>query len=647
MQTPPPNTSVPRSHNLKTAVLALIGLTGLAVILICVNLITGLIPLRFDATQDRLFTLSPGTLNILAKLDVPVTLTFYASLSSPEMPQNYKTYARQIRDLLEEMRKAAPQKIRVRLVEVQPDTEEEDQALAAGMQSRQGNYGALFFGLEARSIDLSEKIPFMDIRRQANLEYDIISAISRVMVQKKPVLGISSSLSIFGREVPPMFGQAGEPSWLLIDLLRQDFEVRDLGTDFELIDPDVDILFLVHPQNLSSQNLYAIDQFLMRGGRLLVCLDPFSLFAPMGLMGGGTPSGMEDMLKNWGVTYDPSRVVADAVLQTEITGQDGMPEVSFSVLSLTRNNIHPEAQPTDGITNVLMAYAGAFEVKPVDGLTATVLLHSSDQAQLVPAAGAPTNNANVRSSFEAQVSRVPLGVLLSGTFPSQFGTPQEEKEQTSAEKLSSGSNNSKPTPPQNEKEQTSDGKSKIHSKRSKPTMVILFGDSDFIHEAAGVRTQTIFGQRVVQYINDNFPLIQGSIDVLSGDTNLLQVRNRGNVRRPFHVVRNILARAEARYRAQIQELEAQKESTRRILQKLLQGQDENTVLTRSPQIQAEIDRYQAEQRRIDIKLREIRRQTRLEVEQLESRLFWGNLLAMPTVVVLAGLGFALYRRRKE
>ena len=259
-----------------------VGLVAIAVITIAVDVILAKATIRCDCTADSLYTLSKGSKAVLGKLDKDVSLKFYFSASSAEMPMGVKTYAQEVENLLKEYERASGGRLVVEKYDPTPDSDEEEWAQRYGIEQQQVNpFGApVYFGIVAVCGDRTEALGAMTQKTESTLEYDVTRLVTRVVWPEKPVIGVMTSLEgVLGEEMNPMMMQMGRrppQGWAAFAELAKDYTVKSVATDVEKIDDDVKTLVLLHAKDLSDKTLYAIDQFVLRGGRLIACTDPMS-----------------------------------------------------------------------------------------------------------------------------------------------------------------------------------------------------------------------------------------------------------------------------------------------------------------------------------------------------------------------------------
>lgn len=626
---------VNQKKNIENFLFSVGGIGAMFLLLAGLYIVSHFAAARVDLTEEKMFTLSPGTKAILKKLDTPVQIRFYAT-QSKDMPVELKTYAQRVEDILNEYKKHGGSKIQVKKFDPQPDSDAEDSANLDAVEGQQINFGdKAYLGLAVSMLDAKVALPFLDPRRERLLEYDITRAIANVITTEKAVVGIMSSLPIFGQANPMMMqmgGQRQEP-WVFISELKRDFTVKEIQPGAEKIDDDVSILLVVHPKNFADKTLYALDQFILRGGKLIAFVDPLSVVdsrnAPQGnpLQGAmNAGSDLNKFTKAWGLEYDGGKVVADMVYTTKIN-RGNRAEDSPAVLSLTDRAVNTNEVVTSQIDNILLPFAGGFTGTPVDGLKQTVLIHSSEQSQLVEKFMAEFGGENITKDFQPSGKEYALALRLAGQFKSVFpdGPPSSPAE-TNSLPASGG-----------------------HLKESaKETAVILVADSDLLYDQFAAQVQNIFGQRVVFPMNGNLNLVQNMIEQNAGDENLISVRSRATMNRPFTKVREMQVAAEQRFRSKIRDLEKGLQETQTRLSELQQAKSgagqQKFIL--SPEQQAELNKFRQKQAEANKELKQVRKDLRKEIDSLENRLKWLNIAGMPLLVTAAGISLAFVKRKK-
>lgn len=625
-----------QKKSLETILYSSAGIVVMLVIIIAINVIAGAKPLRVDMTQDKAYTLSAGTKAILKKLDTPVKIRFYCTQGETATPETVylKSYAREVQDLLQEYQEVAGKNLIIEKYDPEPDSDAEDSARLDGLEGKQLSDGDTFYlGLAVSLADSHVAIPFLDPSRERELEYDITRAITQVLTPEKPTVGIMSALPVFGEESNPMMqqmGRQGSPAWTIVQQLQQDYNVKHIEMTADKIDDDVKVLIVIHPKDISDKTQYAIDQFVLRGGKLIAFLDAESAFAsrqqnPMNGEMGGVSSSLDKLLKAWGLSFDTSKVVADLNFKMQLRGQDGQPTEAPAFLALTSDGINSNDIATAQIDNVWLPMCGAFTGEPAPGLKETVLLHSTKQSELVDGFLAGMSGESILNGFKPSGVDYKLAVRLTGKFKTAFpdGEPGE-----------SGTNQVAETGNSLKESQTE-------------TSVVLFGDADLLADDFTLRKiDTPFGTMVSE-MNANLDLVQNLVEQMAGDSNLIGVRSRATMDRPFTRIKRLEAAAEARGEAKIAELQQSLQETQQRLSELQQQKkDKDQRFILSPEQQAEIANFRQKQAEVSKELRQAQKDLRKEVVSLETRLEWENILAMPFGVTLAGLGIAFIKRKK-
>jgi ABC-type uncharacterized transport system involved in gliding motility auxiliary subunit len=625
-----------QKKSLETILYSSAGIVVMLVIMVAVNVITGAMPIRVDMTQEKAYTLSAGTKAILKKLDTPVKIRFYCTQSDTATPETIylKSYARKVEDLLQEYKQIAGKNLIIEKYDPQPDSDAEDSAQLDGLQPQQlPGVDQFYLGLAVSVADERVAIPFLEPNREKLLEYDITRAISQVVNPEKPTVGIMSSLPVFGEPGNAMMqqmGQQGNAPWTLVGQLQQDFNVKQIGMDAEKIDDDVKVLVVIHPKGISDQTQYAIDQFVLRGGKLIAFLDPVSAYAsrqqnPMMGESGNSSSSLDKLLNAWGIQFDTGKVVADLDFKMQLSGPSDVPVDAPAWLALTPEGINRDDIVTSQIDSIWLPMCGAFTGEPVPGLKETVLLNSSKDAELVDAFMANMGGQSIMNDFKPAGVNYKLAIRLTGKFKTAFPDGKPPDTETNAE-----------------------NKTDISLKESKvETSVVLVGDSDLLADEFSLRKMdSPFGE-LVSPMNANLDFAQNLIEQMAGDNNLISVRSRATLSRPFTRVKKLEAEAEANGQAKIAELQQSLEETQQRLSELQQQKkdaDQRYIL--SPEQRAELENFRTKQAEVSRELRQAQKDLRKEVASLETRLQWLNILAMPCGVTLAGVVIAVVKRKK-
>ena len=602
--------------------LAFVAITGL-------NLLFSPVRARLDLTADGLHTLSEGSRKILSKIDSNVEVRLYVSRGENRMPSALKNYAQTVEDLLQEFRAASGGKITIKRLDPEPDSDAEDTAKLDGIEPVSlGQMGGdpLYFGMAVSLAPETKAIPFLSPQREKLLEYDIARVISQVIATNKPVLGVMTPLPVLGGPaMNPMMMQMGrqpqqQQPWITFSELKRDFTVESVPMDSDSIPEKIQVLMVVHPKDISEKAQYAIDQFILRGGKLIAFLDTQCITDnrnpnPMGMnLGGG--SSLPKLLEKWGIGLDTSKVVADRTFSRELQGRDGRPQPVPAFLFLNADGVNRDDAVTGQSDNLWLPFAGGFTGKPAEGLRADVLLKSSEDSQLVDGMTSQFNGAKILDDFAPSRTNYPLALRLSGKFKTAF--PDGKPGATNATTL---------------KEAKTD------------TVVYLFGDVDFLNDAYSVEVNPMLGMAMPR--NGNLALVQNLVEQASGDVNLVGARGRASVSRPFTVVQKMEAEARARYQGKIEGLNRKVEELQSKLNDVQIKQEGNTskiILTKDQQDAiANFKKQQVDARK---DLRKERRNLDVDVKNLENRVKWLNIAAMPLLVSAVGIALAIARKNR-
>jgi ABC-type uncharacterized transport system involved in gliding motility auxiliary subunit len=619
-----------KKKQLETFLYSAIGIGAMVLIFIAFNLIAAWARQRIDLTAEKAYTLSPGTKAILAKLDTPVQIRFYCTKNANAMPVFLTTYAQRVEDLLGEYRQASKGRIDVQRLNPEPDSDAEDSARLDGVEAQQVRTGErIYLGLSVGMLDQKQAISFLTPDRERLLEYDISRAIARVMTTEKPVIGVMSSLPVMGQANPmaAQMGQRGQPPWAFISELMRDFNVKQVEVTADKIPDDIKVLVVIHPKEISDSTQYALDQFVLRGGKLVAFVDPLCVLdrppTEPGRMPPMSTSTLDKLFKAWGLTFDTTKVVADMEHVAQL--QQGP---NPTVLALNETGINKDDVVTANADNLLMAFSGAFSGTPAEGLSETVLIKSSKRSQLVEGMMASMAAGQIAGNFAASGTEYPLAIRLAGKFKTAFP-------------------DGKPKPASPPEQKTEEKPAEPGLKESaQPNTVVLIGDADMIQDQVAIREIQTIGQRLIMPLNSNLSLAQSVVEQLAGDSNLIAVRSRASRERPFTVVQKMQADADANYRTKIKEVENSLAETQRNLSELQKSKEGGQRFILSPEQQQELVNFRKKEADAKVQLKQMRKQLRSEIDSLENRVKWLNIAGMPIAVVLAGFGLAVMKRRR-
>jgi ABC-type uncharacterized transport system involved in gliding motility auxiliary subunit len=633
-----------QKKGIQTLLYSTAGVVGLALILVAANYLLSAVRGRIDMTEGKVFTLSEGTRKILSKLESPVTIRFYYTQGEAS-PVALKTYAQRVEDLLSEFRAASSGKVLVEKYNPLPDSDAEEAANLDAIEGQQLSTGETFYlGLSVGQLDNKVAIPVLTPERERLLEYDLTRAVARVSTEKKPIVGVMSAMPVFGRGLSPLAMQERkgltEP-WVLIAELKRDFELKEVSLEAQSIDPEIQVLLVIHPRDIGDVTQYAIDQFIMRGGKLIAFMDPYMYFDQQRDMEnplGGTRAGQSSLytlLKAWGLKMDMSKVVADL---TYASGAG--PRLLPTLLNLTGGALNAEDPITSQVGTLLYAFGGSFKGTPADGLNMTVLANSSANNMPVDLIIATLNGEPSTRGFQPTNAEQPLAIRLSGKFKTAYpqGKPEDPfADQNKAQEKGAGAE--KPEAPEPQIKQTKE-----------ENTVVLVADADMLTDGVAVEIQDIFGQRVIVPRNGNLNLAQSLVEQLTSDQNLIGLRSRAAFSRPLTVVQTMLAKAQEAYLGKIKALEDDLQETQKKLEDIqkrrgdMKDKSTSVVLTREQQI--EVDNFRTRAVQTKKELKELRRNLRHDADTLE---FWTkvvNIGAIPLAIIVMGMVVGLARRNR-
>jgi ABC-type uncharacterized transport system involved in gliding motility auxiliary subunit len=618
-------------------------LIGLA-LFVAVNILsnTTLKSLRLDLTENSLYTLSEGTKSILSNLDEPVTLRFYLSEKLATQLPGINSYANRVKELLEEYQRYAGNKLRLEIIDPEPFSEQEDRAVAYGLQGvpLDDSNTTFYFGLVGtNAIDTEETITFFQPDRESFLEYDVSKLVYKLANPKQPVMGIMSSLPIQGSSNP--FMQNAEQSLMIVDQLRQLFEVRNVDTTATSIDSDIDVLMLVHPKDLTDSTLYAIDQFILAGGRAMIFVDPYSETDtppqnpqnPLANMNAPRNSDLAKLFDQWGVELMQDKVVGDMNLAQRVQIRKGSRAVVIEYPVYMDLNSPTLFSSDDIVTgdlgNVNVATAGSLTHKEGASTEMTALMQTSEQAMAIDSSklGMFADPEAMVKEFKPE-QQFTLAARITGNVKTAFpdGKPAPEDEETE-------------TPTDEDTPHLTESKDSIN--------VIVVADTDLLQDQFWVQVQNFLGQRIAIPLASNGDFVTNSIESLMGNNDLISVRSRGNFTRPFTKVAEIQKVAEQRFREKEQELQARLEQTEQKLLELQNQKQGDSALLLSAEQRQEIEGFRQQKVQIRKELRDVQHQLRKDIEALESQMKFVNIGLIPLFIAFGGIGLAFYRREKR
>ena len=644
------------------------GLAAIALILLLSVLVVSFLPsLRIDLTEDRLYSLSDGTRNILASLNQPVELMFFYSDSATEDVPQLRTYGNRVQELLREIVIASEGNLRLSVIDPEPFSEEEDLATQFGVRAvpvTQGGEG-VYFGLVAaqdeegvpEALRVTETMPLIRPDQEEFLEYEFMKIITQVTNPERTIIGLITQLDIDGG-FDPMTGQ-GTQQWMIMDLIRQLYEVRRVDLTSDFIEEDIDILMIVHPEGLSDRFLYAVDQYVLQGGDALVFLDPNADSmvgrSPQGnLIPAGMSSELPGLLEAWGIEFDNTKVLADNELALRVMmGQGQRPMPHLGMLGVQGNFLAQDDVITNRLETINLSSAGAISQLDNTNTTFEPLIVSSSDSMLMDRSfvESVTDPTLLFDEFESEDRSFVIAARVSGlietAFPDGQPTIAETEEESSSDEEEGDEEVFEPDALDNVDEVSEEVGVEHISASTEPSNILVFADSDILSDRLWVQVTQFFGQRIPQPFANNGDLIINSMDNLSGGADLSSIRSRGRYSRPFTKVLTLQREADDRLRQEEGELLGRVAETEASLAELSMDEDGNPIGELTTEIQTEIDRFNAELIDTRRRLREVRFQLTEDIEQLGSNLKAANTVLVPILLTLFFLGRYYFRSRRS
>jgi ABC-type uncharacterized transport system involved in gliding motility auxiliary subunit len=603
-------------------------------ILIVLNVLFAEVRLRKDMTEERLYTLSPGTVDMLRALDRKVTLKFYFSKDNPGIPMPLKNYVQRTLDFLREVAARSGGHVVLETWDPQPDSDAEEWAQRYGLVPQStGGLGLqpdLYLGLVAVSGTQEAAIPFLDPNAEPQMEYLVARLVQGVVQSRRPRIGIMSALPVLAEEASPFTPAAGRhQDWLFVTELKKQYDVVSVPMETEEIPAGIDTLFLIHPKAIGDRALYAVDQFLLKGGRLVAFVDPMCISEEKSAEATGMPSLSSDinrLSRAWGVTVDVARVVADLAAATPINLGDGRAERLPAWLSLRAGqNIDREEIITGSLESLMLPFAGEITGSPAEGLTMKTLAFASSNAVILSAYQA-RNTADLNTRNGSPAPAAALAVRLSGQFKTAFPGGQPPPEGVTNEVATATTNGLKAS--------------------EKEGAVILVADADLLVNDYSVRGVNIFGKTLYQPINDNLNFTLNMAEQLSGNSALIGLRGRGKFDHPFDRVLAMEQAAQEQWQEQEQKLQQKLVEAQQRLNELQSAKSQDQQLVLSPEQKAELEKFRQQRFETQKQLKEVRKNLRHSIEQLGLRLKIVNMAAVPLLVAVFGIVFGWRRRNR-
>jgi ABC-type uncharacterized transport system involved in gliding motility auxiliary subunit len=583
--------------------------------------------IRVDLTENKLFTLSAGTDEIIQSIDEPINLYFFFSQTASEDLTSLRAYASRVQELLAEYALKGGDKISLEIIDPESFSESEDLAAEFGLQSVPVSAAGdeLYFGLAgSNALDDIATIPFFQPDKEEFLEYEISKLIQGLTVADKPIIGLISSLPVQGDINMTTFSST--PPWMVIAQLEELFTIEEIVESATSLPEEINLLFVIHPKNLSDELLFSMDQFLMRGGKMLAFVDPLAESdrpAQANPMMPSPPSSQASDLNRltapWGISLRENMILGDSQTALSVGGADGVPVRHLAIVAMVAGNLNSDDVVTSDLENVNFATAGIIDVADDASVQVSPLVSSSEysmpfdsfQFQFLG------NPADLQKSFVATGEKYLLAARLQGNASSAFpeGLAGFEGDLVL---------------------ETND------------LNVIFVADTDILTDRLWVQVQDFFGQKIASPWANNGDFVVNSLDNLGGSAALISIRSRGRFTRPFTVVQDLQREAEARYLESAEDLQVQLAETERKLSELQSSEGAQGFLTLTPEQELALLQFQEEKLRIRKELRQVRHQLSQDIESLGSTLKFLNIALIPillTLLLLLGNYFRLSRAR--
>jgi ABC-type uncharacterized transport system involved in gliding motility auxiliary subunit len=626
---------------------------------------------RLDLTAEHLFTLSQGTRNTLAKIDEPITLRFYYSTRLGDEVPSYGVYAQRVRELLDQYVAAAHGKIRLEVYNPQAFSDVEDRAVAFGLKGvpldAQGEQ--VYFGLAAtNSTDDQQVVAFFAPERERFLEYDLTKLIHALAFPKKTVIGLMTTLPLEGDMVAMMRGRPSQPM-AVIEQLQQLDRVKPLASDIDAIPADIDVLMLVHPQNLSEKTLFAIDQFVLKGGKALVFVDPLSELqashpSQLNPPGSPTSSNLERLFRSWGFEVPSKTVVGDRRnaqrVGVPVPGRGTRPLDYIAWINLQAANLNRDDMITADLSHIMMASSGIIE--PLDGAKTTIepLITTSPDSTKIPAEkliGLP-DVAGLLTQFKSDNKRYILAAHVTGVvdtaFPDGPPKPPEPAKPEAAAKPDATD------PPESEAATKKTGEANPAPEKSaqapvadwlkvsaQPINIVVVADTDMLDDRFWMQSQDFFGQRVAIPTANNGDFVANAVEVLAGGNDLVGLRSRGTSARPFQVVDRIERDAQERYSAEERALQQKLKDTQAKLADLTGKNQANAPTTLSPEQTKTIEEFRADMLQTRRQLRDVQSALRSDIGRLKAALEFLDIALIPIIVAAVAVILGVLRLKRR
>jgi ABC-type uncharacterized transport system involved in gliding motility auxiliary subunit len=593
--------------------------------LLSINYLGTKFHMMFDFTEGGLYSLSDGSKKIVKEIDDEAAIKYFFSQSNENLPVMIKNYGRRVEDLLREFASFSPN-LSLEVYDPKPDSDEEELAAKYGIKGAQAGEGDPFYmGAAVLYHDKIYNIPFFDPRKETFLEYEIANLLARLKDSgEKKVLGVLSAFPLSTSATPPDFNRnENSGNWLFVDELEKSYTKKELPMETEEIPSDVSLLLVLHPRGITDKTEYAIEQYILKGGKAVIAVDPSaksdpeknSPYAQYGMQKASS-SNLKNIFEMLELTYDPKKVVVDREHATRVGTSGGSVQYPYW-LSLDSNSFNKDLILTSQLSSALFVEAGFFQTKPDSKNTYASLINSGSSSGTIDSQRLSFVSPGDFDSYDKENKSFSLAGIVSGTFESAF------------------------------KKKPADSKYSAEHTAKAPgeNTVFVIADADFLNNNYCLRELSFFGQTILQPINQNIVFLSNALEFISGSRELISIRSRGSFNRPFDRVEEIEKRAQDRWFNVERELTQKIQDLQQKLNELQRAKTQDNQLMLSREQQDEINRFKVEQMEFKRKRREVRKNLRQDIEKLGTTLTLLNMCVVPLIVLLTGM--YIYVRRSK
>jgi ABC-type uncharacterized transport system involved in gliding motility auxiliary subunit len=617
------------NKNYSYALTALV-IIGCFIILVNINfLINNFLDFNIDLTEDKLYTFSIGTHNVLKNLKHPITIRFYRTYNENRLPVQLRSYAEDIGDILKSYKNMAKGKIILEEYDPEPESDSEASAIMDNIQPNfLPNGEKCYFGLTVSCLNRNSTIAFLSPDSKKTIEYDITRSIYEVTHPEKPKIGILSFMPVMGGIIgiiPSRFNKV--PPWIFVQELQKAFDVKGMPYDTTSIEDNIAVLIVIHPVNMSKETQFAIDQYLLRGGKVIIFIDPYCMANSYnaGLNSTGSPippdaSNLPILFSTWGIEFsEPAKVVISPENAFRPNGNPATKEHP-AVLELTQKHMDKNDIIMSGLNKLNLVFTGGFTIKNSNEktLTYSTLLHTSPYANYCESFSYYMLPEELMVDFKPLNTPIKLIVKITGFFDTAFPAAVNN------------ANNKN-----------------LLKKSVKQGVVLLSGDANMLLNPFCVASQKINDKQVVSMINNNIDFILNAADQLSGDINIMQIRTRSTIDRKFTKLEDIYNETSKVYQDKLSLLQKKLTGTEKTIDNMQGDKNKTELATLSPKQIKALEKFKKDVKHLKNELKNIRKELRLRLEYIKARIIFINVGLIPICLTLGGITVALTRRHKH